>query len=68
LASELEEQEKRGALIPLTVPEVRRLLIRIVWPIATDILHAIQFSEWRRMHQAYAMKCHFKTRGSPKLN
>ena len=57
---------KKGDLIPLTVPEVRRLLVRIVWPTAISIPLALRFSEWRRAHQAYAKKCHFKTRGLPR--
>jgi hypothetical protein len=50
-------------LIPLTVPEVRRLIMRLVWPLARDAEHWLAWSEWRRRHQAEALRCHYKRRG-----
>jgi len=49
-------------LLPLTVPEVRRLLFALVWqppPTATHILH---WSAWRRRHQAHAKRSHIRRR------
>ena len=49
-------------LLPLTVPEVRRLLFALVWqppPSATQILH---WSAWRRRHQAQAKRAHIRRR------
>jgi hypothetical protein len=49
-------------LLPLTVPEVRRLLFALVWqppPRAAQILH---WSAWRRRHQAYATRAHILRR------
>ena len=49
-------------LIPLTVPEVRRLLWRLVWrrlPPPDDVL---AWSVWRRRHQAQARRSHYKRR------
>jgi hypothetical protein len=49
-------------LLPLTVPEVRRLLFALVWqppPVATRILH---WSAWRRRHQARATQAHIRRR------
>jgi hypothetical protein len=43
---------------PLTVPEVRRVLWWLVWgrmPTREDV---IQWSRWRRYHQAVAQRCH----------
>ena len=43
-------------LIPMTVPEVRRLLTRLIWTenqLPDLILH---WSWWRRLHQARAQK------------
>ena len=42
-------------MIPLTVPEVRRLL----QPGTTEALHRrLAWSQWRRRHQATAQRCH----------
>jgi hypothetical protein len=49
-------------LLPLTVPEVRRLLFALVWqppPLAAQILH---WSAWRRRHQAQAKRAHIRRR------
>jgi hypothetical protein len=48
------------ALLPLTVPEVRRLLWQLVWaevPLPDRVLH---WSRWRRRHQARARRCHYR--------
>ena len=49
-------------LIPLTVPEVRRLLCRLVW--ATEPLPdpVLSWSRWRRRHQAQARRSHYRRR------
>ena len=53
-------------LIPLTVPEVRRLLCRLlcrlVW--ATEPLPdpVLRWSRWRRRHQARARRSHYRRR------
>jgi len=58
-------QKKHARLIPLTVPEVRRLLIRIVIPPLVDAQAALAYSIWRRRRQAAAKQCHYHSRGSP---
>ncbi len=50
-------------MIPLTLPEVRRLLTRLAWPVMRDAEHWRGWSEWRRRHQAEARRCHYRTRG-----
>ena len=55
------EPEWDEALIPLTVPEVRRLLYRLIWrpmPLNKSVL---SWSRWRR-HQARARRCHYQRR------
>ena len=52
----------RDDLLPLTVPEVRRLLGRLVWPPAPAAEHTLQWSYWRRRHQARAKRCHYRRR------
>ncbi|WIG57557.1 MAG: hypothetical protein OJF49_000302 [Ktedonobacterales bacterium] len=49
-------------LLPLTVPEIRRLLYGLAAaadPLATAVL---AWSHWRRRHQATARRCHYKRR------
>ena len=56
------EQEWDEALLPLTVPEVRRLLYWLTWhprPTANSVL---AWSQWRRRRQARAQRCHCKRR------
>ncbi len=49
-------------LIPLTVPEVRRLLWRLVWPLPPPPEFVLAWSRWRRRHQAQARRCHYQRR------
>lgn len=50
-------------LIPLTEPEVRVLLVRIVWPRLTDAQRALACSAFRRRHQAQARRSRQQNRG-----
>jgi hypothetical protein len=49
-------------LIPLTVPEVRKLLLWLVWDRLRPAEQVLAWSEWRRQHQATARACHYKKR------
>ena len=51
-------------VIPLTVAEVRRLLIELLWSKRPDAARILAWSRWRRQHQARAMCCHYRTRGA----
>lgn len=58
----LQVQAKKGAadrVIPLTVPEIRRLLIERLWHTRSDAAQILAWSCWRRRHQARAMHCHY---------
>jgi hypothetical protein len=48
--------------VPLTVPEVRRLLWRLVWATPDEADAVLHWSQWRRRHQARAKRCHYRTR------
>lgn len=48
-------------MIPLTVPEVRRLLAMAQWSVSERRFHQ-WWSTFRRQHQALARRCHAKTR------
>jgi hypothetical protein len=48
-------------LLPLTVPEVRKLLCRLAWG-RPPPERALAWSVWRRRHQARAQRCHYRRR------
>ena len=54
-------------LLPLTVPEVRRLLWHLVWARPPDPEAACAWSRWRRRHQQRARKSHWKRRTSAEI-
>jgi hypothetical protein len=49
-------------LIALTVPEARRLLVRLLWIHLLEPEEVLSWSEWQRAHQAFARRCHYKKR------
>jgi hypothetical protein len=49
-------------LLPHTVPELRRLLWRLVWAHPPDLEHVLAWSLWRRRHQQRARRCHWQRR------
>ncbi len=49
-------------MIPLTVPEVRRLLCRLVWHTLLPPEQTLAWCDWRRRHQAIARRSHYKRR------
>jgi hypothetical protein len=49
-------------LLPLTVPEVRRLLWLVIWQRPVRAALALHWSDWRRRHQARAKHSHIKRR------
>jgi hypothetical protein len=51
-----------GALIPLTVPEVRRLVYRLVVRLLAPPEVVLHWSRWRRLHQARARRSHYQRR------
>lgn len=51
-----------GELIPLTLPEVRRLVYRLVVRILAPPEAVLHWSHWRRLHQARARRSHYQRR------
>jgi hypothetical protein len=47
-------------LLPLTVPEVRRLLWWLVWGKMPTKQEVLEWSKWRQKHQATAKRYHYK--------
>ncbi|MGJ0490774.1 hypothetical protein [Methylobacter sp.] len=60
--AELASLEAAAALIPLTVPEVRKLLWQWRWRHPPRIMHIVGWSLWRRRHQAVARACYYRRR------
>ena len=60
------EAERRAPepadLLPLTLPEVRRLLWQLWWCPWQPAPHSLHWSRWRRRHQARAQRCHYRRR------
>ena len=50
------------SLIPITVPELRRLLTRLVWTMSYPAKLGLSWSLWRRNHQIQARRCHYQRR------
>jgi hypothetical protein len=50
------------ALLPLTVPQVRRSLWQLVWADVPLPEQVLRWSRWRRRHQARARRCHYRRR------
>jgi SRSO17 transposase len=51
-----------GELCPLSVPEVRRVLARLLFPAPTSCELVFQWSAWRRWHQRTASFYHLRRR------
>ncbi len=52
----------RRAVLALTVPEVRHLLARLIWPAPSSTCLVLAWSWWRRCHQGRASYYHTKRR------
>ena len=50
------------SLIPLKVPEVRRLLTRLIWTPNRPADFVLYWSQWIRRHQARAQQSHYQSR------
>jgi SRSO17 transposase len=51
-----------AAVLALTVPEVRHLLARLIWPASSSAHQVLAWSWWRRSHQSRASYFHTKRR------
>jgi len=52
----------RSPVLALTVPEVRHLLARLIWPNSMSTRRVLVWSWWRRCHQGRASYYHTKRR------
>nr|WP_089206797.1 IS701 family transposase [Streptosporangium subroseum] len=51
--------------VPLTMPEIRRLLAVLVLALPRRVEEVLHWSRWRRHHQATARRCHYQRRRQP---
>jgi len=58
----LEVAQEARRLLPLTVPEVRHLLGRLIWPAPSSVTLVLAWSWWRRCHRSCASYYHTKRR------
>jgi SRSO17 transposase len=56
------ESATRPPALPLTIPEVRHLLARLIWPSSSSTRWVLAWSWWRRCHQSTASYYHIKRR------
>lgn len=56
------ESATRLPALPLTIPEVRHLLARLIWPSSSSVYRVLAWSWWRRCHQSTASYYHIKRR------
>lgn len=50
-------------MIAYTLPEVRRLLVKLVLAAHHTLEHVWNWSTWRRKRQHQARNCHYRRRG-----
>jgi hypothetical protein len=50
-------------MIGYTLPEIRRLLISLLYRYLPEPDHAWAWSRWRRRRQYQARRCHYQRRG-----
>lgn len=51
-----------SCVLALSVPEVRHLLARLIWPLSSRAVLILTWSWWRRCHQSIASSSHRKRR------
>jgi hypothetical protein len=57
-----EQAKGELGLLPLTVPEVRHLLVALIWTAPAPPGLVLAWSRWRRRHQARARRAHYQRR------
>jgi SRSO17 transposase len=61
-ATQKRQHPSPEELIPITVNELRRLFDALVVGRTATIEHILEWSNWRRKHQATARRCHYRRR------
>jgi hypothetical protein len=50
--------------LKVSVAEVRRFFVALLWPHVRRLAAVLHWSNWRRCHQAQAQIFHYKTRNA----
>jgi SRSO17 transposase len=58
------EEKPSANRVPLSVPEIRHLLVLLLWRGWHDLEQLLHCSDWRRRHQSLAQFCHYRKQGS----
>jgi len=61
-ATQKRQHASPEELIPITVNELRRLFDALVVGRTATIEHILEWSNWRRKHQATSRRCHYRRR------
>lgn len=64
LAATIRDTDTSTGLVPITLAEVRRLLLATSRHLH-DLTHTLTWSKWRRRHQHQARQAHYRHRGHP---
>jgi SRSO17 transposase len=59
--------DSAGDLLPMTVPELRRLVWHLVWARAPVYDAILAWSRWRRRHQLRAQRCQYRHHGTEEI-
>ena len=51
-------------MIRLSVSEVRKLLLKLLWKAVPEDEQVLEWSAWRRRHQFRARECHYQKRNA----
>jgi SRSO17 transposase len=58
----ISKSASTSAALALTIPEVRHLLARLIWPASSSTRRVLAWSWWRRCHQSRASYYHTRRR------
>jgi hypothetical protein len=61
-ADERDRTPVPAGMIPFTLNEIRRLFDALTTAPPTTAEHVLNWSTWRRKHQAIARECHYRRR------
>ena len=62
VALRVREKKHIPGLIPLRVPELRKLLSHLLWHTSRVVEHVLHWSMWRRKHQYRARQTYYRRR------
>ncbi|WP_338861101.1 hypothetical protein [Xenorhabdus griffiniae] len=61
----IREKKTPAGLVALSIPELRKLLSKLMEKTGEAVEQILHWSDWRRRHQYYAQQCHYCRRNNP---